>query len=161
MEQDSPSDTGGSPLDAELARFFLALGAVGEVTRAAQLAGVSAERAWGWCDQLPRPGWLTRRAEAAQRLFAMACEALAQTGRLLRGETEVDGSPVVQVSLRELVMVAERFFAAALKLDREVGTDVEPELQIDLGQWAEAADSVGRSAAASGAAQRAGVERAL
>jgi hypothetical protein len=134
--------------DREMALFFLALGAVGEVTRAAELAGVAPERAWRWCDGLERPAWLTRRSEAANRLFAMACEALRQTGRLLRGEVDADGEPAVKVGLRELVMVAERFFGAALKLDREVGTDGEQELEIDLGRWAEAADSVGRPATA-------------
>jgi hypothetical protein len=143
------AEPGREVVEPDLARFFLALGAVGDVTRAAKVAGVSAERAWGWCDQLPRPPWLTRRSEAANRLFDMACEALRQTGRVLGGET--DGRGTSAVSLRELVMVAERFFAAALKLDREVGSDAERELEIDLGRWAEAQDSVGRPAAAPGA----------
>ena len=137
--------------DPAVARFFLALGAVGEVGRAAQLAGVDEAVAWGWLDEMPRPAWLTRRAEAATRMFDLACEALAQTQRVLRGEVDDSGEPTVKVGLRELVMVAERFFAAALKLDREVGTDADPELSIDLGAWAQAADRVGRTPASSGA----------
>ncbi|MBI5832244.1 MAG: hypothetical protein HZB16_08050 [Armatimonadetes bacterium] len=143
---------GREAFDPSVARFFLALGAVGEVSRAAQLAGVDEDTAWGWLDQIPRPAWLTRRAEAATRMFDLACEALAQTQRVLRGETDECGEPTVKVGLRELVMVAERFFAAALKLDREVGTDADPELSIDLGAWAQAADRLGRAPAPSGAA---------
>jgi hypothetical protein len=136
---------GEEGFDAELACFFLALGAVGDPTRAAELAGVSEERGWAWCDRLARPDWLTRRAEAAARLFDMACLALTETGRVLRGEGRDEAASAV--SLRELVMVAERFFAAALRLDREVGSDAQGELGVDLGRWAEVADSVGRAAA--------------
>ena len=141
----NPTDADPAGCDPALARFFLALGAVGEVSRAAQLAGVDDEAAWAWLDQVPRPAWLTRRTEAATRMFDLACEALAQTQRVLRGETDESGEPTVKVGLRELVMVAERFFAAALKLDREVGTDADPELSLDLGAWAQAADRLGRA----------------
>jgi len=151
LQDPSASDGGVDAFDPALARFFLAMGAVGEVSRAAQLAGVAESTAWAWLDQVPRPTWLTRRTEAATRMFDLACEALAQTQRVLRGEVDEAGEPTVKVGLRELVMVAERFFAAALKLDREVGTDADPELSIDLGAWAQAADRLGRTPAPSGA----------
>lgn len=118
------------PVDPEVARFFLALGAVGEPTRAAELAGVEPDRARGWLAGIERPAWMIRRGEAARHLFQLAGEALAQVRRALRGDEDRPAVP-----LRELVSLAERFFAAAVKLDSSVGADGQEPFYFDLDGW--------------------------
>lgn len=135
-----------------MARFFLALGAVGEVGRAAELAAVDPDRALAWVEGIERPVWLTRRSEAARRLFQIADEALEGVRRQLRGEVADESSP----PLRELVNVAERFYSAALKLDNRVGADGPTQFEVDLDGWASQEDpvddpSTSRRAAASDA----------
>ena len=122
--------TGGTrKVDPEVARFFMALGAVGYIRPAAELAGVDLERAWEWVAGIERPSWTTRRAEAAIRLFTVATEALDRTRRLLTGsEVDDDGGP----GLRDLVMVAERFYTAALKLDKDVAADGARDWELEL-----------------------------
>ncbi len=136
--------TGG---EAARARFYLALGAVGYLRPAAELAGVSLEQARAWVEGLERPAWTTRRSEAALRLFAVATEALELARQALRGEA------AERPGLRELVMVAERFYAAALRLDKDVAADGDGAWELDLGGWSAAA-AVG--AATAGAASGAG-----
>lgn len=137
--QRAASAPGSNTLDPDAARFLLALGQTGEVRRAARLAEVDEARAWAWAAAVPRPPWLTRRSEAAARLFATACVALERTRATLDGAPTED-----QPTLRELVMVAERFFAAALRLDREVAADADTDTPLDLGDWAQIADSLDR-----------------
>lgn len=137
-------------LAADQARFFMALGAVGYVVRAAELAEVDVAAARRWVEGVERPVWTTRRSEAAAQLFAVATEALARARGLLRGELEA-----APVGLREAVMVAERFFAAALKLDKDVAADGEGSLALELDGWASTpAEPAGHPAPASGATGR-------
>ncbi len=131
--------TGGArPVDPEVARFFMALGAVGYIRPAAELAGVDLARAWEWVEGVERPNWATRRAEAAIRLFTVATEALDRARRLLTAdEGAADGGP----GLRDLVMVAERFYTAALRLDKDVAADEARVWELDLAAGPAAAPS--------------------
>jgi hypothetical protein len=142
-EHSLPAQSG--TVDPEQARFFLALGAVGEPLRAAELAGVSPDRARAWLVGVERPAWMQRRSEAARQLFQLAGEALAQVRRALRGEVdpEAPGPP-----LRELVSVAERFFSAALKLDSSVGADGQARFYFELDGWTADTCPVGGAGAA-------------
>lgn len=134
-------------VNPEQARFFMALGAVGYVKPAAELAEVELDQAWDWVEGLPRPAWTARRNEAAVRLFAIASTAVDQILRLL---TEPPGDTTGQVPLRDLVLIAERFFTAALRLDKDVAGD-DDTLRLDLEQWSSPADAdPGLAGAASG-----------
>lgn len=143
------AEPGTERLDADAARFFLALGAVGYLAPAAELAGVDLAVARRLAAGLPRPTWTARRREAAAQLFAVATEALAQVTARLRGgasggeTTDSDAG----LSVRELVLVAERFYAAALRLDKDVAADGHQDLGLDLDGWSSEPDAPARPAA--------------
>ncbi|MCC7494864.1 MAG: hypothetical protein IT204_21115 [Fimbriimonadaceae bacterium] len=137
-------------LTAEQARFYLALGAVGYVQPAAELAEVTLSEAWAWALAVERPSWANRRGEAAMRLFGLATSAAELVRVLLHSPEAVPGP-----RLRELVHVAERFYAAALRLDKDVASDGQAAWQLDLDGWAAGADvASGAAATASGAGDR-------
>lgn len=143
-------------VDPEQARFFIALGAVGFVRPAAELANVDIRRAELWAEAVPRPDWLARRQQAATHLFCVATEALEGARKLLR---EAEGADLEDparkaVGLRELVMVAERFYAAALKLDKDVASHDDSGAALDLGLWRSTSGEAESAAAASGAGDR-------
>lgn len=102
-----------SPPEADLARFFIALGMTGEADLAARLARVDPARADAWLDGLERPDWLTARSQAARQCFEAANLAVDQ----LRQQLEAATDPP---SLRDLLTVADHLYAAALRLDRDV-----------------------------------------
>ncbi len=149
------AEPGTERLDADAARFFLALGAVGYLAPAAELAGVDLADARRLAAGLPRPTWTARRREAAAQLFAVATEALAQVTARLRGgasggeTTDADTGSVAGsgLSLRELVLVAEHFYAAALRLDKDVAADGHQDLGLDLDGWSSEPDAPARPAA--------------
>lgn len=145
-----------SRVDVEQARFFIALGAVGFVRPAAELAGVDIRRAEMWAEAVPRPDWLARRQQAATHLFCVATEALEGARKLLReAEGAAADEPARQaVGLRELVMVAERFYAAALKLDKDVAAHDDSDAALDLGLWRSTSGQAELAASASGAGDR-------
>lgn len=141
----------GEPMAADQARFYLALGAVGYVRPAAELAEVPLEQAWRWVEGLERPPWTCRRAEAAIHLFAVATEALERVRRLICGEEPEPGA----TGLRDWVMVAERFYRAALQLDKDVAADGQGSLELDLDGWsAGPAERARPAASAPGAEDR-------
>ena len=144
--------------DERRTRFLLALGAVGYVDAAAEMAGVELPTAWAWATAVERPPWVSRRREAARVLFTVGVEALVKVlGRLRSapeaGETAKEGTS--GGGLRELMMVAERCLALALRLDKDVAADDDGQVQPALDTWSCATPLPARVAdAASGAARR-------
>jgi hypothetical protein len=105
---------------------------------------------------VPRPDWLARRQQAATHLFCVATEALEGARKLLRDAegADLDDPARKAVGLRELVMVAERFYAAALKLDKDVASHDDSDAALDLGLWRSTSGEAESAESASGAGDR-------